>query len=121
LTRTLPSQAAATRPRLTEFRRALAQGEREIGHYRRAVAPGDFASPATALRAAEQRRTTPQAEVARLDGNPQSAMVQLTPAALEQHLQGMAETLRNGENGKVREGIEECWLRDFGGHRLRAR
>ncbi len=33
------------------------------------------------------------------------------PAALERHLQGMTEKLRSGENGKLREAIEQSVAR----------
>ena len=39
------------------------------------------------------------------------AASELTQAALERHLQGMAEKLRSGENGKVREGIQQAIAR----------
>ncbi len=64
-----------------------------------------------ALAAAEQRRTTLQAELAQLDGDQQPAVIQLTPAALERHLQGMTEKLRSGVNGKVREAIQQSVAR----------
>jgi hypothetical protein len=64
-----------------------------------------------ALAAAEQRRTTLQAELAKLDGNQQPAVIQLTPPALERHLQGMTEKLRSGVNGKVREAIQQSVAR----------
>ncbi|MCK7483942.1 MAG: hypothetical protein M0C28_48385 [Candidatus Moduliflexus flocculans] len=82
--------------------------EREITNYRRAVARGDFKSLDTALAAAEQRQAALQAELARLDGNLQQAVFQLTPAALDQHLQGLTEKLRSGVNGKVREVIQQA-------------
>jgi hypothetical protein len=107
----LRAQAAAARPRVTEIRRSLGQVEREIANYTRAVARGNFASLESALRAAEQRRTDLQAELARLDGNQQTAVLQLTPAALAQHHQGQTEKLRSGENGKVREAIEQSVAR----------
>jgi multidrug efflux pump subunit AcrA (membrane-fusion protein) len=93
---------------MKELRRALAQVDREIANYRRAVARGDFRSLDTALAAAEQRQATLQAELAHLDGNPQQAVVQLTPATLDQHLQGLTEKLRSGVSGKVREVIERA-------------
>ena len=34
-------------------------------------------------------------------------MLQLTPATLERHLQGLTEKLRSGVHGKVREAIEQ--------------
>ncbi len=104
----LRAQAVAARPRVKELRKALAQVEREITNYRRAVARGDFRSLETALEAAEQRPAALQADSARLDGNPQQAVVQLTPAALDQHLQGLTEKLRSGVSGKVREVIERA-------------
>jgi DNA invertase Pin-like site-specific DNA recombinase len=107
----LRAQAAAARPRVKELRRALTQVEREITNYRRAVARGNFKSLDTALGAAEQRQTTLQAELGRLDGNPQQAVVQLTPAALDQHLQGLTEKLRSGVSGKVREVIQQAVAR----------
>ncbi len=103
----LRAQAQVSRPRLKELRKALTQVDREIANYTRAVGRGDFASLETALAAAEQRRATLQAELAQLDGNQQSAVVQLMPAALERHLQGMTEKLRSGVSGKVREAIQQ--------------
>jgi hypothetical protein len=103
----LRAQAAAARPRVRELRRALAQVSREIANYGRAVARGDFASLETALAAAEQRRAHLQAELAQLDGHQQPAVVQLTPATLERHLQGMTEKLRSGVDGRVREAIQQ--------------
>ncbi len=73
--------------------------------------PQDFSSLEHALAAAEQRRTTLQAELAQLDGGQQSAVIQLTPAALACHLSGMTEKLRSGVNGKVREAIEQSIAR----------
>jgi site-specific DNA recombinase len=104
----LRARAAAARPRVKELRRALAQVEREITNYRRAVARGDFRSLDTALGAAEQRQTALQAELARLDGNQPAAVVPLTTEAVEQHLQGLTEELRSGVSGKVREVIQRA-------------
>ena len=101
------AQAAAVRPPVRELQRALAQVEREIVNIMRAVARGDFASLERALAAAEERRTTLQVELARLDGHSQSAVIQLTPAALDRHLQGMTEKLRSGAKGNVREVIQQ--------------
>ncbi len=86
---------------------ALAQANREIANYTRAIARADFTSLDPALGAAEHRRATLQAEVVRPDGSQQRAVIQLTPAALERHLQGMTEKLRSGVNGKVREAIQQ--------------
>jgi hypothetical protein len=88
----------------------LTQVNREVANYTRAVARGDFTSLYTALGAAEQRRRTLQAELARLDGN-QPAVLQVTPAALERHLEGMTEKLRRGVNGKAREAIQQSVAR----------
>jgi hypothetical protein len=90
---------------------ALTRVNREIEKYGRAVARGDFTSLERALAAAEQRRATLQAELARLDGSQQPAVVQLTPAVLERHLQGMTEKLRSGLNGKVQEAIQQSVAR----------
>lgn len=68
--------------------------------------PGRLCLPGAALAAAEQRRATLQAELARLDGSQPAAVIELTPAALDQHLQGMTEKLRSGANGKVREATQ---------------
>lgn len=103
----LRAQAAASRPRVAEVRKALAHVERQINNYTRAIARGDFASLESALGAAEQRRATLQAELAHLDGKQQTAIIQLTPAALEHRLHGMTEKLRSGVKGKVREAIEQ--------------
>ena len=102
----LRAQATAARPRVKELRRALTLVNREISHFTRAIARGDFASLETALATAEQRRTALQTELAHLDGHQQPAVVQLLPAALERHLKGMTEKLRSGVNGKVREAIQ---------------
>jgi DNA invertase Pin-like site-specific DNA recombinase len=107
----LRAQATVSRPRIKELRRALTLVDREIGNYTRAIGKGDFSSLEQALAAAEQRRATLQAELAQLDGNQQPAVVQLTPAALERHLQGMTEKLRSGVNGKVREAIQQSLAR----------
>jgi hypothetical protein len=107
----LHAQAAASRPRVADLRKALAQVERRINNYTKAIARGDFASLETALAAAEQRRTTLQAELAKLDGRQQTATIQLTPAALEHRLQGMTEKLRSGVKGKVREIVEQSVVR----------
>ena len=85
--------------------------EREIANYTRAVARGDFASLERTLTAAEQRRASLQAELAQVTGRPQPAAVQLTPAALERHLQGLTEKLRSGMTGRVREAIEQSVAR----------
>jgi len=94
-----------------ELRKALAQVDREIANYTRAIAGGDFTSLDAALGAAEQRRATLQADLAQLDGGHPSAVIQLTPAALERHLEGMTEKLRSGVNGKVREAIQQSVAR----------
>ena len=78
---------------MSEVRMALAQVERKIANYTRAMARGDFASLETALGAAEQRRETLQTELAKLDGGQQTAIIQLTPAALEHRLHGMTGRL----------------------------
>ena len=107
----LRAQATVSRPRIKEIRKALTQLDREIANYTRAIAKGDFSSLEQALAAAEQRRTTLQAELAQLDGGQPSTVIQLTPAALERHLQGMTEKLRSGVNGKVREAIQQSVAR----------
>jgi hypothetical protein len=38
-------------------------------------------------------------------------VIQLTPAALERHLEGMTEKLRSGMTGRVREAIQESIAR----------
>ncbi len=48
---------------------------REIANYTRAIAKGNFSSSEQALGAAEQLRTTLQAELAQLDGSHQPAVV----------------------------------------------
>ena len=96
--------------RIKELRRALTRVDREIANYTRAIGKGDFSSLDQALGAAEQRRASLHAELARLDGN-QPAVLQLTPAALERHLQGMTEKLRSGVHGKVREAIQQSVAR----------
>jgi len=83
----LRAQATAVRPRVRELQRALGQVERGIANYTRAVARGSFASLERALTAAEQRRASLQTDLTQVTGRPQPATVQLTPAALEQHLQ----------------------------------
>lgn len=102
----LRAQTASSRPRIDELRRALATVEREIANYARAIGRGDFTSLEQALAASEQRRATLQAELASLDGSQQPAVIQLTPAALQRHLDGIIEKLRSGVNGKVREAIQ---------------
>lgn len=106
----LRAQAQVSRPRIKELRRALTLVDREIANYTRAIAKGDFSSLEQALTAAEQRRSTLMTELARLDGN-KPAVLQLTPAALERHLEGMTEKLRSGVNGKVREAIQQSVAR----------
>ena len=81
--------------------------ERGIANYTRAVARGSFASLERALTAAEQRRVSLQAQLIQVTGRPQSAAVQLTPAALERHLQGLTEKLRSGMTDRVREATEQ--------------
>jgi hypothetical protein len=100
-----------SRPRIQELRRALTLVDREIANYTRAVAKGDFSSLEQAIAASEQRRTTLQAELAKLDGGQPSAVLQLTPAALARHLEGMTEKPRSGVNGKVREAIQQSVAR----------
>ncbi len=85
--------------------------DREIANYTRAVAKGDFSSLEQALTAPELRRNPLQAEMARLEPAQQPAVVQLTLARLERHLQGMTETPRSGVNGKVREAIQQSVAR----------
>ncbi len=89
---------------------ALIQLNREIASYTRAVGRGDFTSLETAL-AAEQSRASLQTELVQMDGNQQPAVVQLTPAMLERHLQGMTEKLRSGVTGRVREAIQQSIAR----------
>ncbi len=103
----LRAHAAENRPRLRELRRALAQVEREITNYTRAVAHGEFASLETVLAGAESRRATLRAELAALEQAQPMGVVQLTPAALQHHLQGLIEKLRSGVAGRVREAIEQ--------------
>ncbi len=103
----LRAQATAARPRLTEIRKALTQVEREIANYTRAIGRGDFTSLEEALGAAERRRTALKADLATLEGSQPAAVMQLTPAALERHLQGITEKLRSGVNGKGREAIQQ--------------
>lgn len=107
----LRAHVAEARPRIKEIRKALTQVEREIANYTRAVGRGDFTSLETALAGAEQRRATLQAELAHLDGSQQHTVVQLTPAMLERHLQGMTEKLRSGMTGRVREAIQQSLAR----------
>ncbi len=107
----LRAQATQARPRITELRKALTQVEREITNYTRAIAKGDFTSLEEALATAESRRTTLKAELAKLEGSQPTAVVQLTPAALHRHLQGMVEKLRSGVAGRVREAIQESVAR----------
>ena len=45
--------------------------------------------------------------MAQLDGKQHTAIIQLTPAALEHQLRGMTEKLRSGVKGKVREAFEQ--------------
>ena len=106
----LRAQAQVSRPRMKELRQALTRVDREIANYTRAIGKGDFSSLERALGAAEQRRSTLQAELAKLDGN-QPAVLQLTPVALERHLQGMTEKLRCGGNGQVREALQQTVTR----------
>jgi hypothetical protein len=77
----------------------------------RPITRGNFSSLEQALTTVEQRRTALQAELAQLDEGQQSAVIQLTPAALDRHLQGMTEKLRSGVNGKVREAIQQSVAR----------
>jgi hypothetical protein len=105
------AQATVSRPRIKELRKAMTAVHRDITNYTRAIAKGDFSSLEQALRAAEQRRTTLQAELAKLNGDQPSAVIQLTPAALERHLEGITDKLRSGVNGKVREAIQQSVAR----------
>jgi site-specific DNA recombinase len=107
----LRAQAAENRPRIQELRRAIAKVDREITNYTRAVAHGDFASLETALAGAERRRATLRAELAALEQAQPMGVVQLTPAALQHHLQGIIEKLRSGVAGRVREAIEQSVAR----------
>ena len=58
------------------------------------------------MAAAENRRTNLTAELARVNGVPPTAVLQLTPAALQHRLQGLIEEFRSGEPGRVREAIQ---------------
>ena len=78
----------------------------EINNFTRAVARGDFASLEGALKAAETRRTTLLAELESLEQVRAPGVLQLTPAALEHHLQELVQELRSGIQGKVRDAIE---------------
>ncbi len=77
-----------SRPRLTELRQALALVDREIAKFPRAIGKGGYSSLEQALGTAEQRRVAIQAELAELDWNQQPAVVQITPAKLEDYLSG---------------------------------
>jgi hypothetical protein len=61
--------------------------------------------------AAGQDRAARQAEQGEIDGSQQPAVVQLTTAAIERHLQGMTEKLRSGMTGRVREAIQQSIAR----------
>lgn len=102
----LREQAAQARPQIKEIKKAFAAVEREIANYTRAIGRGDFTSLEVALTAAETRRTTLTAELARLDGIQPRAVLQLTPAALQHRLQGLIEEFCSGEPGRVREAIQ---------------
>ena len=59
-----------------------------------------------ALRAAERRRTTLQADLPRRDRNRRAAVLQLMHSALKHHLDGMAEKLRSEVHKEFRDAIE---------------
>jgi site-specific DNA recombinase len=103
----LRAQAAGVRPRLKELKGALVRVEREITNFTRAVGRGDFASLEGALKGAESRRAALVAELAELERKQAPGVLQLTPAALQGHLEGLAEKLRCGLPGRVREAIEQ--------------
>ncbi|MGD0265512.1 MAG: recombinase family protein [Candidatus Methylomirabilota bacterium] len=107
----LRAQATAARPRLKELKGALTRVDRELANFTRAVARGDFASLDGALKAAEGRRATLVAELEDLERKGASGVLQVTPAALAHHLQGMTEKLRSGVNGQVREAMEQTITR----------
>ncbi len=102
----LRAQASAARPRLQELKAALTRVDREIANFTRAVAKGDFASLEGALKAAEAQRATIVAELAEVEKVRAPGVLQLTPAALDRHLQGLVQELRSGIQGKVRDAIE---------------
>jgi hypothetical protein len=82
-------------------------GPTEFANSSRAAAQADISSLETALTSAEQRRATLQAELAALEQAQPMGVVQLTPAALQHHLQGIIEKLRSEVAGRVREAIEQ--------------
>jgi hypothetical protein len=100
----LRAQATASRPRLQELKRALAHVNREIANYTRAVARGDFVSLEGALKDAETRRATLVAELEEIQRKQAPGMLQVMPAVLHQHLQGLTEKLRkeSGTGKKAR-------------------
>jgi hypothetical protein len=59
-----------------------------------------------ALRAAERRRTTLQADLPRRDRNRRAARIQLPHSALKRHPDGTVERLRSGVPREVRDAIE---------------
>jgi hypothetical protein len=71
----------------------------------RVIAREDFTSLDAALAAAEQRRATLQAELARLDGSQQPPVVHLTSAMLEGNLQGMTEKLHSNGGWRWRNNL----------------
>lgn len=89
----------------------LAEANREIANYTRAVGPGDFTSLETALAAAGHRWATLLTELTQLDGSQQPAVIQPTPAVLQRHLYEMTEKLRSEVNGRVREAIQASLAR----------
>lgn len=80
-----------------------------------AVAQGDSPSLETIVAFAEQRQEILQAELAQPDGSAQPTVVQLRPAALERHLQGMIEKSRSHMTGGVREVIQQSIARILNG------
>jgi hypothetical protein len=116
------AQTELSEPWLQESREALGRVEREIENFVQAVGRGDFASLEGALKAAEARREVLRREIEEAE-NTRRGMLQLTPQALERHLEGMMEKLRSGIAGRVREAIrasgedpgERGWLTDARG------
>jgi hypothetical protein len=100
----LCAQAYLAQPRLQGLKEALGRVDREIGNFVQAIGRGDFASLEGALKAAEVRREVLRREIEEME-NTRRGILQLTPQALQRHLEGLVVKLRSGATGRVREAI----------------
>ena len=85
------AEAAGAHPPYQELKKALTRFNREIANFTRAIGRGDFASLEGALKEAEARRVAVTAELTEIERKQAPGMLQIPPAVLKQHLEGLTE------------------------------